>query len=160
MSINPKTPIHGRGRSATQSALTPSLLSGVNNVASVASSSKPIRRAPSKPSVADLSNPFIARPSSSRTLSKARAQSTSRPASPVKRASSSNAIPVTDALSRQANNGVIRKGGVESRMNVITNDYVPPPKLEQPKSEPKRSRSTPSIGVRPPPYLSNLNFGG
>ncbi|XP_006455833.1 hypothetical protein AGABI2DRAFT_195164 [Agaricus bisporus var. bisporus H97] len=35
--------------------------------------------------------------------------------------------------------GVIRKGGVESRLDVVTCDYVPPP----PKHELKRSKSTP-----------------
>ncbi|KAJ7074403.1 WD40-repeat-containing domain protein [Mycena amicta] len=60
--------------------------------------------------------------------------------SPVKRASSS--IPVSDAFQRQASGGVIRKGGVESRIDVVVLDYVPPP----PKSsEVKRSRSTPAI---------------
>lgn len=68
----------------------------------------------------------------------------SRPSSPVKR-TTSGAIPVSDSLHRQASAGVIRKGGVESRLDVVTHDYVPPP-----KSELKRSRSTPAanrIGV-------------
>ena len=146
MALNPKTPSHRRGRSDAQTPLTPSLVSGLNSV-SLVSQSRPTKRVLSKPSVADLSNPFIARPSSSRVISKARPASTSRPVSPVKRATSSGAIQVTDALSRQANNGVIRKGGVESRMNVVTHDYVPPPKPELLKSETKRSRSTPSIRV-------------
>ncbi|KAJ6611782.1 WD40 repeat-like protein [Mycena sp. CBHHK59/15] len=42
---------------------------------------------------------------------------------------------------RQASGGVIRKGGVESRIDVVTLDYVPPPK----SAEVKRSRSTPAI---------------
>ncbi|KAF8061490.1 WD40-repeat-containing domain protein [Lyophyllum atratum] len=68
----------------------------------------------------------------------------SRPSSPVKRTTSSG-IPVSDSLHRQASAGVIRKGGVESRLDVVTHDYVPPPKAEL-----KRSRSTPAanrIGV-------------
>jgi len=36
--------------------------------------------------------------------------------------------------------GVIRKGGVESRLDVVTLDYVPPPKHEV-----KRSKSTPAV---------------
>ncbi|KAJ7197284.1 WD40-repeat-containing domain protein [Mycena pura] len=61
--------------------------------------------------------------------------------SPVKRATST-AIPLSDAFQRQASGGVIRKGGVESRIDVVTLDYIPPP----PKSaEVKRSRSTPAI---------------
>lgn len=35
---------------------------------------------------------------------------------------------------------MIRKGGVESRLDVVTNDYVPPPKPEI-----KRSKSTPAV---------------
>ncbi|KAF7304620.1 hypothetical protein MKEN_01175900 [Mycena kentingensis (nom. inval.)] len=62
--------------------------------------------------------------------------------SPVKRASTTS-IPVSDAFHRQASGGVIRKGGVESRIDVVTIDYVPPPK----SSEVKRSRSTPAINV-------------
>ncbi|EJF59643.1 hypothetical protein DICSQDRAFT_128148 [Dichomitus squalens LYAD-421 SS1] len=69
--------------------------------------------------LADASNPFIV---------------ASRPPSPVKRS-----IPVSETLQRQASAGVIRRGGVESRLDVVTRDYVPPP----PKSE-KRSRSQPS----------------
>ncbi|KAF7295183.1 hypothetical protein MIND_01057100 [Mycena indigotica] len=61
--------------------------------------------------------------------------------SPVKRSSSS--IPVTDAFQRQASSGVIRKGGVESRIDVVVLDYVPPP-ISKP-AEVKRSRSTPAI---------------
>ena len=38
--------------------------------------------------------------------------------------------------------GVIRKGGVESRLEVVTRDYVPPP--PPPKYEVKRSKSTPA----------------
>jgi cell division cycle protein 20 (cofactor of APC complex) len=60
--------------------------------------------------------------------------------SPVKRATST-AIPLSDAFQRQASGGVIRKGGVESRIDVVTLDYVPPPK----SAEVKRSRSTPAI---------------
>jgi cell division cycle protein 20 (cofactor of APC complex) len=46
---------------------------------------------------------------------------------------------VTDSLAKQASGGIIRKGGAESRIDVITRDYVPPPKTEM-----KRSRSTPA----------------
>lgn len=60
--------------------------------------------------------------------------------SPIKRATSTS-IPLSDAFQRQASGGVIRKGGVESRIDVVTFDYVPPPK----STEVKRSRSTPAI---------------
>ncbi|OJT08624.1 hypothetical protein TRAPUB_473 [Trametes pubescens] len=70
---------------------------------------------------ADASNPFIV---------------PSRPASPIKRATSSS-LQVSESLQRQASSGLIRKGGVESRLDVVTRDYVPP------KSE-KRSRSQPT----------------
>ncbi|KAF8185037.1 WD40-repeat-containing domain protein [Mycena galopus ATCC 62051] len=62
---------------------------------------------------------------------------------PLKRATSSS-IPLSDAFQRQANSGVIRKGGVESRLDVITLDYVPPPK----PTAVKRSRSTPNFAGR------------
>ena len=76
--------------------------------------------------LADASNPFIV---------------ASRPASPVKR-STGGSIQVSETLQRQASAGIIRKGGVESRLDVVTRDYVPPP----PKSE-KRSRSQPSVSI-------------
>jgi hypothetical protein len=50
-------------------------------------------------------------------------------------------IPNSDSFQRQASGGVIRKGGVESRLDVVTRDYVPPPPL---KYEVKRSKSTPA----------------
>lgn len=101
----PKTPSRRhRTRSEAKTPLTPSLVSGLNNI-SLAST-----------------NPFVV----------------SRPSSPVKRTTSAG-IPVSDSLQRQASVGVIRKGGVESRLDVVTRDYVPPPKPEI-----KRSRSTPA----------------
>ena len=62
---------------------------------------------------------------------------TSRPASPIKRATTGS-LQVSDTLQRQASSGIIRKGGVESRIDVITRDYVPP------KTQ-KRSRSQPNV---------------
>lgn len=50
-------------------------------------------------------------------------------------------IPNSESFQRQASGGVIRKGGVESRLDVVTRDYVPPP---LPKYEVKRSKSTPA----------------
>lgn len=74
---------------------------------------------------ADASNPFIV---------------PSRPVSPIKRATSSS-LQVSESLQRQASMGVIRRGGVESRLDVVTRDYVPP------KSE-KRSRSQPTVSLQ------------
>ncbi len=76
---------------------------------------------------ANASNPFLV---ASRPASRA--------ASPVKKSSTQ----AHASLKRQASVGLIRKGGVESRLDVVTRDYVPPP----PKSE-KRSRSQPSVSV-------------
>ena len=73
--------------------------------------------------LADASNPFIV---------------PSRNTSPVKRATGSS-YQVSEALQRQASTGIIRKGGIESRLEVVTRDYVPPPKTE------KRSRSQPTV---------------
>lgn len=126
----PKTPSRHRSRSDAKTPLTPSLISGLNSVS--LASSPPKRRGPtkSKSSTFDTSNPFISSvPPSSR----------SRPASPIKRVVAGG-IPVSEDLQRQAGGGVIRKGGVESRLDVVTLDYVAPP----PKPEAKRSRSTPA----------------
>ncbi|KAG6909445.1 hypothetical protein DXG01_000430 [Tephrocybe rancida] len=105
--MQPKTPSRrNRARSDAKTPLTPSLVSGLNNISL---------------------NPFVV---------------SSRPSSPIKRATSTS-IPVSDSLHRQAGTGVIRKGGVESRLDVVTRDYVPPPKPEV-----KRSRSTPASAHR------------
>ena len=137
---NPKTPTRLRSRSETRTPLTPSLATGLN---SIAYSSPTKSRFPkqSGTAVGDVSNPFIA------TTSKP----TSRPPSPIKRLT--GGIQVTDSLAKQASGGIIKKGSAESRIDVITRDYVPPPKPEM-----KRSRSTPanrSVGAPlsryPPP---------
>jgi len=70
-------------------------------------------------------NPFLAR---------------SRPASPVKQATSGFVI--NEELQRQANSGVVRRGGFESRMDVVKMDYFP---AAQAKS-PKRSKSLGRLG--------------
>ena len=133
MSYLPKTPSHRhRSRSEAKTPLTPSLASGINalNLGLPRQGS----HSPTK-GKADVSfNPFLSsRPSSPVR----RAQSTSRPASPIKRATTGS-LQVSDSLQRQASSGVIRKGGVESRIDVITRDYVPP------KTH-KRSRSQPNV---------------
>lgn len=132
MSYLPKTPSHRhRSRSEAKTPLTPSLASGMNAL------SLAIPRGSTSPTKgkADVSfNPFLSsRPSSPVR----RAQSTSRPASPIKRATTGS-LQVSDSLQRQASSGLIRKGGVESRIDVITHDYVPP------KAH-KRSRSQPNV---------------
>ena len=131
--IQPKTPARNRARSETKTPLTPSVLNGLNNLCLGPSSQKrPGQRTKTK-SISgsyDLSNPFIVPPSLAQN---------SRPSSPIKRTTSSG-IPLSEAFKRQANGGVIRKGGVESRLEVVTRDYVPPPKPEI-----KRSKSTPAV---------------
>ena len=123
---NPKTPTRHRSRSETKAPLTPSLATGVN---SVAYNSPTKSRFPkqSGTAIGDVSNPFIA------TTSKP----TSRPPSPIKRLT--GGIQVTDSLAKQAGGGIIRKGSAESRIDVVTRDYVPPPKTDM-----RRSRSTPA----------------
>ena len=125
MAFNPKTPTRHRARSdVAKTPLTPShLISGFNNV-TISSPTKTGGNKSSKYSVADITNPFISK---------------SRPASPVKRATAGG-ITVTESLQRQASSGVIRKGGIESKLDVVSRDYVPPPKPEA-----KRSRSTPAM---------------
>ncbi|KAF5325255.1 hypothetical protein D9619_009696 [Psilocybe cf. subviscida] len=134
MFSNPKTPSRHRSRSEVKTPLTPSLLSAMNGV-SLGSPPKRSSRAPGAPTKTsklstgpfDTTNPFVL------------PQSKSRPSSPVKRISS-NTIPTSESFQRQASGGVIRKGGVESRLDVVTRDYVPP---KQP--EIKRSKSTPAV---------------
>ncbi|KAF5344181.1 hypothetical protein D9756_011444 [Leucocoprinus leucothites] len=117
----PKTPSNRiRSRSEAKTPLTPSIISGLSNVSLAASPTKKSSRAgggggglKSTPSNT-TANPFLT------TTQASRSRPSSRAASPQ---------PV----------GVIRKGGVESRLDVITRDYVPPPKQEL-----KRSRSTPA----------------
>jgi len=124
----PKTPSRQRACSEAKTPLTPSILSGMNNItlSSAQRSSRPIPpfRGKSSTAAADLTNPFIAK---------------SRSSSPVKRIGSAG-IPNSDSFQRQASGGVIRKGGVESRLDVVTRDYIPPPKHEV-----KRSKSTPAV---------------
>ncbi|KAF8273567.1 WD40 repeat-like protein [Lactarius quietus] len=135
MAFNPKTPTRHRARSdVAKTPLTPSLLiSGFNNV-TISSPTKTGGNKSSKYSVADITNPFISK---------------SRPASPVKRATSSS-ITVTESLQRQASSGVIRKGGIESKLDVVSRDYVPPPKQEA-----KRSRSTPAMRDSRDRFITN-----
>ncbi|OSX58201.1 hypothetical protein POSPLADRAFT_1173606 [Postia placenta MAD-698-R-SB12] len=133
MSHKPKTPSRHRSRSEAKTPLTPSLTAGLNSL----SLAIPTQVSPSKPRADASFNPFL----SSRPGSPTR-RATSRPASPIKRATS-GAIQVSESLQRQASLGVIRKGGVESRLDVITRDYVPPP-----KSEKKRSKSQPTRDTR------------
>ena len=76
-----------------------------------------------KAAASDTTNPFISK---------------SRPVSPIKRTNGGMAL--SESLSRQASGGVIRKGGVESRLDVVTRDYVPALKPEL-----KRSKSTSSV---------------
>lgn len=111
---HPKTPSRFRSRSDAKTPLTPSIVSQFNAV----SLGSPKKRA----HPADVSNPFLVR---------------SRPASPVKRTASAAAPAPTSS-----NTGVIRKGGVESRLDVVSHDYHPP------RPELKRSRSTPSTRER------------
>ncbi|KZP28244.1 WD40 repeat-like protein [Athelia psychrophila] len=128
---HPKTPSRHRSRSEAKTPLTPSLIHALNAASIGSSPSKAGKRSGSRnrPDLtANLtSNPFLSK---------------SRPVSPVKR--SSGGIDVSESLSRQASGGVIRKGGIESRLDVVTRDYVPP----QAKPEIKRSRSTPAVRDR------------
>ncbi|KAF9485714.1 WD40 repeat-like protein [Pholiota conissans] len=131
---NPKTPSRHRARSEVKTPLTPSLVSAMNNVSLVPSPVKRTARpgAPTKSKSStgpfDTTNPFIA----------PLTQPKSRPASPVKRIGQSG-IPTSESYQRQASGGVIRKGGVESRLDVVTRDYIPP------RQEIKRSKSTPAV---------------
>ncbi|KAL0956461.1 hypothetical protein HGRIS_002607 [Hohenbuehelia grisea] len=114
----PKTPSRQRARSEAKTPLTPSIISGINSLSLAPPKSK-------SSTGYDSTNAFTT-------------TSRSRPVSPVKRIVSGG-INVSESLQRQAGAGVIRKGGIESRLDVVTRDYIPPP-----RSEIKRSRSTPA----------------
>ncbi|PFH53498.1 hypothetical protein AMATHDRAFT_137284 [Amanita thiersii Skay4041] len=132
-SNQPRTPARNRTRSEAKTPLTPSVLSGINNLCLASSPTKRQgQRTKTKSSTgpSDLTNPFIAPPSLTNR---------SRPSSPIKRTTSSG-IPLSESFQRQASGGVIRRGGVESRLDVVTRDYVPPPKVSI-----KRSKSTPAV---------------
>lgn len=139
--MNPRTPSRHRTRSEVQTPRTPALVAAMNNMAMKTGTSptkKVSVRAGSSHKASsgpfDITNPFI---SSSQLPSAKSAKS--RPASPVKR-TTIGGVPTSESFQRQASSGVIRKGGVESRLDVVTNDYVPPPKAEI-----KRSKSTPAV---------------
>jgi cell division cycle 20, cofactor of APC complex len=139
MAFNPRTPARHRARSdVAKTPLTPShLLSALNNV-TISSPTKTGGSRSSKYSVADITNPFITK---------------SRPVSPMKR-TTSGSIQVSESLQRQASSGVIRRGGVESKLDVVSRDYVPPP----PRPEAKRSRSTPAMVCLPPGFCLRQEF--
>jgi len=139
---NPKTPTRHRSRSETKTPLTPSLAVGSNSIAYNSPTKSRFPRQPGT-TIGDVSNPFIA------TTSK----STSRPPSPIKRLT--GGIQVTDSLAKQASGGIIRKGSAESRIDVITRDYVPPPKTDV-----RRSRSTPANRSVGPPLFFIIHYRG
>ena len=66
--------------------------------------------------------------------------SRSRPGSPVKKLSESGGFKVTDALRREASGGLLSKKDVQSQIDILKNDYTPPPRSKIP-----RSRSQPVI---------------
>ena len=153
MAYNPKTPSrHLRSRSETKTPLTPSLAAGMNTLNFGSTSQSPTKSLYRKKSQADMSNPFIdTRESRSRAGSPSKKRSTS-PIKKMASVGSAAGIPVSRSLRKQASYGLIRKGGVESRIDVITRDYVPPAtssqsqqQLPQPRSEGKRSKSQPAV---------------
>lgn len=125
MASNPKTPSRFRSRSDAKTPLTPSLISSFNAI-----SLSPRKQHSGLSHPADLSNPFLAR---------------SRPSSPVKRTTSGTAVSSSSGLTH---GGVIRKGGVESRLEVVSHDYHPTKVNQNARPELKRSRSTPSTRER------------
>ena len=139
---NPKTPTRHRSRSETKTPLTPSLAAALNSIAHNSPTKSRFQKQPGT-AIGDVTNPFIA------TTSK----STSRPPSPIKRLT--GGIYVTDSLAKQAGGGIIKKGSAESRIDVITRDYVPPPKTEM-----KRSRSTPANRPVGSPLRSSIDYRG
>ncbi|KZS96777.1 WD40 repeat-like protein [Sistotremastrum niveocremeum HHB9708] len=120
----PKTPTHGRSRSTARTPLSPSLAAGLNSL-NISNSSPTLTR--KGVPAGDITNPFIVNSSKSRS------------SSPVKRVTAGSGLQVNAQLKRQASSGVIRKGGPESRLDVITLDY------HAPRPEAKRSKSQSSL---------------
>jgi cell division cycle 20, cofactor of APC complex len=82
---------------------------------------------------ADTTNPFL----------KSSSGPKSRPASPIKRITGQGSFNVSDELKRQASQGMLRKGAIESRMDIITIDR------DLPRPAPiSRSKSQPAVKVR------------
>ncbi|KAG6334890.1 hypothetical protein ID866_4199 [Astraeus odoratus] len=125
MTNNPKTPSRFRSRSDAKTPLTPSFISSFNAI-----SLSPRKQFSGVSHPADLSNPFLAR---------------SRPSSPVKRTTSGTTVSSSTGFTH---GGVIRKGGVESRLEVVSHDYHPPQANKTTRPELKRSRSTPCTRER------------
>lgn len=132
---------------------------------------------------ADTSNPFLVRTApratgftkpgtsignvaSSTSRTRRGTMDSDRPASPVKRSTSTGPL-VNANLRRQASAGVIRKGGPESRMDVVSMDYVPLPSSASTSQLPdekkttnhththKRTRSTPGHVRLFSPYFTS-----
>lgn len=146
MSFNPRTPARHRAKSdaASKTPLTPSIISGISNInvsTPANKNTRPTKYAP--PSTGGASNPFVSRPraTSTRGSSRPTSRPASRAASPVKRATSGG-LQISESLQKQAGTGVVRKGGVESKLDVMSKGQAPPPRKEI-----KRSKSTPA-GLR------------
>lgn len=109
---------HSKTPSRSRPPLTPSLTAGLNSLSLGGSPTKPRRT-----HIQELTgNPFL-----------------SRPPSPIKQ--TVNGFVINPELQRQANSGIVRRGGIESRMDVVRHDYFPP------KSTPKRSKSMGRLGT-------------
>lgn len=110
---NPKTPVR------TRAPLTPSLTAGLG---ALSLGDSPTKR---RTHIQEITgNPFL-----------------SRPSSPIKQAI--NGFVVTAELQRQANQGVVRRGGFESKMDVVKHDYFPD---VHPKPSPRRAKSMTRLG--------------
>lgn len=152
MSFVPKTPSRRpRADAKTKTPLTPSLTAGLNSMSLASSPTKPLRRKKSTKSLyADTSNPFLAQPSIKKrasavslSLSKSTShigssKSRSRPNSPIK-LNSDGVFKASEEMQREASGGIVKRGGIESKFDVIVHDYVPP------RIEMKRSKSQPAV---------------
>ncbi|KAL5498051.1 SLP1 [Sanghuangporus vaninii] len=173
MPPHPKTPAKRSSRlnSDKRTPLSPSISHGISNMSLGSSSPKKSSKKRNKSTqkktrtydmtvqtkTGDTSNPFICssdipRPRS-QSLSKSlnydfRAAldlsgSNSRPTTPVRKFTDMGSFTITDELRREASCGLITRKELQSQLDVMKKDFVPPPRKKV-----TRSRSQPAIGMR------------
>ncbi len=134
-SRTPKTPNRSKSVNATsRGPFTPSMTIDLNlGSLTISSPTKGGR----KTAAGDITNPFLKTSGPK-----------SRPTSPIKRATGQGNFNVNEELKRQASMGMMRKGAVESRMDVITVDRTLPKPTQM-----ARSKSQPAVKVLRPSLL-------
>ena len=178
MPANPKTPAKRSSRlnSEKRTPLSPSISHGISNISLNSTSPKKSSKRRSKSTqkktrtydttvktkTGDTSNPFI----SSSDIPRPRTQSlskslnydfraaldlsgsSSRPTTPAKKFTEMGSFTITDELRRDASCGLLTRKEIQSQLDVMKKDFVPPPIKKV-----TRSRSQPAIGMVRLTYL-------